>query len=80
MTAGRADGELPVIQLPVIQLRKGRPDALESAALVAVIVAVARRRREAAGSPALAPATTRWHRPERSPGFHGPRTWRNPTD
>ncbi|EIV96261.1 acyl-CoA carboxylase subunit epsilon [Frankia sp. QA3] len=71
MTAGRADGGPPVIQVV-----RGRPDALEVAALVTVLAAVAQRRRP----PGLAPATTGWHRPERSPGFHGPRTWRNPTD
>ena len=61
---------------PILRVEKGNPDGDELAALTVVLLA-----RLAASAAADTEAYGRlsragWRRPERAPGFQGPRTWR----
>ncbi|MFJ5927751.1 acyl-CoA carboxylase subunit epsilon [Kitasatospora sp. NPDC092948] len=60
---------------PILRVEKGSPDGDELAALTVVLLA-----RLAAAADAGPEAGGRlpragWRRPERAPGFQGPRTW-----
>jgi len=61
----------------LFRVERGDPDAVELAALAAVLSALA------AGVPSgparHRPVPARWHRLERASGFTGPRTWRRAT-
>jgi hypothetical protein len=61
----------------VIRVVRGEPDAIELAALTAVVLARAAACEGAYGGTAGAgPAPVGWHRGERTGVFLGPRTWR----
>lgn len=57
----------------LIRVEKGEPDEAELGALAAVLIG------RASAPPPVHPPTepAGWRRPERSPGFTGPRTWRD---
>ncbi|PSL46016.1 acyl-CoA carboxylase epsilon subunit-like protein [Saccharothrix carnea] len=58
----------------LLRVEKGEPDAVELAALAAVL----QRRVAAVAVAEEAPRrSARWRRPERVAGFAGARTWRN---
>ncbi|MGW4113834.1 acyl-CoA carboxylase subunit epsilon [Actinosynnema sp. NPDC004786] len=67
-------GEVDPPPGPLLRVEKGEPDAVELAALTAVL----QRRVTAVAAAEEAPRrSARWRRPERVAGFAGARTWRN---
>nr|WP_203633653.1 acyl-CoA carboxylase subunit epsilon [Streptomyces sp. SID10815] len=62
----------------VIRVVRGEPDAVELAALTAVVLArAAAVEAEHAGTAPARRTPAGWCRPERVRGFPGPRTWRH---
>ncbi|MFD5434275.1 acyl-CoA carboxylase subunit epsilon [Kitasatospora sp. NPDC127067] len=58
-----------------LRVEKGSPDTVELSALTAVLYARLAAAREQPPDSERPPA--RWRRPERAPGFRGPRTWQH---
>ncbi|MET8539614.1 acyl-CoA carboxylase subunit epsilon [Kitasatospora sp. NPDC004799] len=60
---------------PLLRVERGRPDPTELGALVTVLYARLAAAQEQPPEPGHPSA--HWRRPERAPGFRGPRTWRH---
>ncbi|MEU6918099.1 acyl-CoA carboxylase subunit epsilon [Streptomyces olindensis] len=69
--APAADGQV------LLRIEKGDPDAHEVAAVTAALLQRLTARPAEPDPPCRARAG--WRRPERSPGFRGPRTWQDTT-
>jgi Acyl-CoA carboxylase epsilon subunit len=65
-----SDPDIPYL----LRVEKGSPDAIEVAALAAVLYARLARLGTAPDCQSRR-TLARWRRPERAPGFDGPRTW-----
>ncbi|GAA0954581.1 MULTISPECIES: acyl-CoA carboxylase subunit epsilon [Streptomyces violaceusniger group] len=57
-----------------LRIEKGRPDAMELAALTAALF---QRLAAQPAEPDRPRPRAGWRRPERSPGFQGPRSWQD---
>ncbi|MFH8570252.1 acyl-CoA carboxylase subunit epsilon [Streptomyces sp. NPDC017993] len=63
----------------LLRVEKGSPSPEELAAITAVLLVRSAAGAEPDDDSRRERAVATWRRPERAPGFHGPRTWRRGT-